>query len=84
MATFALKALPSEMIAVQRITTPRIKMTIAAILSQCAPPNMVCGAAPPIHSAIEIEPTIATHKTAIDPRSSRFPPPLRVRVAIAM
>jgi hypothetical protein len=45
---------------------------------------MFCGAVLAIHSATEIEARILTHKIAIDPRSSRFPPPRLVRVAMAM
>jgi hypothetical protein len=59
-------------------------ITTAAILSQCTPPNMLGVAAPPIHSAAVIDATIVSHKTAIDPRSDRFPPPFRVRVATAI
>src|ERR1700722_19119168 len=85
MATLALKALPSEKTAIQRMARPHTITIKPAVLSQCTPPNMLGGFAPLIHSQAVMEETMTNQRISIEPRSDTFPPlPLCVRVRTAI
>src|ERR1700728_5081810 len=79
-ATLVLKDLPSEKMAVQQTARPATNRIMAAVLSQCAPPNMVRGCASAYHIESQIDPKITGNKSSKEPRSLICPLLRLVRV----